>query len=196
MYGSDAVGLGAELCRHIEASLGRLVSGERGRLVASYWERLLSDPRTVVAEMLARLEDIGLGPAHSGHLVDALIGLGVDVTDPWSASSYLRKIMSEPALSETLVGRDLSGCLPYVCYRRRPGDYRPYEIPSWGAGVADDGLLVLRRRFETVKAEAFARIAEPRHFSEVSASVSAGLTAFLREALRESLIGGMEGIGR
>ncbi len=164
----------------IQDGLDRLCGDAGAGLVRAYWIRLLEDPRNVIREILCRFLAEGMPPGAARNLVRALIGLAVDVTNPWVATSYLRKLVGVLPLSVEFLGGDFSALSPLTHYERCRADYRPF-VPD----ASVDGLSRLRAEYEELKLRTLSLIGEPSPYAGIAAEVGSRLTDFLERVLAE-----------
>ncbi|MBF0521886.1 MAG: hypothetical protein HQL24_02400 [Candidatus Omnitrophica bacterium] len=112
-------------------------------------------------------------------LIDILIGLGVDVSDPWITSQTLSDIVSH--LGTSLLGRDLSHLRPVV----RIGEDRKINLSNNPFSIAmpeitpQDSLIELRKKYREFKAEQENLIRSTKNYHEIAREIQITNNNFL-----------------
>lgn len=178
----------AIIVEHINSRISGLPAGEKYGLIKDSWERAIGDHDNAAIKILVRLAEGGMEVDTIKRLIDVLIGLGIDVNNPWTATYHISDIVCH--MSIELLGKDVTIYKP-ICRAVGSVDVKAGISSTKQISLDFDeqvsSLADLRARYYELRRQQEELILSSNNFRDIEHGVSSSTREFLKKVIRRLL---------
>src|SRR5258708_3559977 len=170
---------------YIRGRMTKFSSDTLGQLLCASWMTVLEEPRNPVMQTMAHLASAGVALPVLNRIVSVLMGLEIDVANPWTVSYILSDIIGY--LSPQLLGMDIHAFksvardVDFVTSPtlRWPGDSLPADL-----GKTQDVVAELHREYYELRRRQERLLYSDRPYREIQREIETSSDAFVDKFVR------------